>query len=381
MVEKTVIRVTQRGFKTLWSWTAIAGLFLGSCDGNGERDSTLNRVVLVYLGGDNNLSGETYVKTEALKRGWNPSLQGRLLIYSDPANGVPKLTEVASEGRGGVTETVVRTYDESNSADAAVFASVISEVKAAYPAHSCGLILFSHASGWLPEATLTAPRSIIIDRKDEMELIDFAAAIPDHAFDFIVLEACFTAGIEMAYELKDKTDYILASSAEILSPGFSDIYADVVADLFSPTADLSAFARKAFEYFDSQSDDYRSATFSVIRTDRLRALADWIKNSGVDLHESFAGTAQHFDRYGSYRLFFDLLDSYRQVLTAAQSAELERLIGECVVYRAATPWFMPRSNGFEIKAHCGLTTYIPQTRFPFLNSEYGKLAWARAIAR
>jgi hypothetical protein len=292
---------------------------------------------------------------------------------------VPKLKEIASVGRSTATETVVKTYEESSSADPAVFASVINEVKAAYPAHSYGLILFSHASGWLPKATLTSPRSIIIDQRDEMELIDFAAAIPDHTFDFIVLEACFTAGIEMAYELKDKTNYILASSAEILSPGFSDIYADVVADIFSSTANLNAFARKAFEYFDSQSGEYRSATFSIIRTDKLQALAEWVKNAGVDLSENIIGSVQHFDRY-SYHLFFDFFDSYRQTLTAAQSAELERLIGECVVYRVATPWFMPQSSGFEIRTHSGLTTYIRQARFPFLNSEYSKLAWTKAIS-
>jgi hypothetical protein len=380
MIEKIIIRVVCRSLKTIWLWAALACLFLVSCDGNGNTEPIPNRVVLVYLGGDNNLSRETYEKTEALKKGWNPFLQGRLLIYSDPSDDVPKLKEIASVGRSTATETVVKTYEESSSADPAVFASVINKVKAAYPAHSYGLILFSHASGWLPKATLTSPRSIIIDQKDEMELVNFAAAIPNHTFDFIVLEACFTAGIEMAYELKDKTNYILASSAEILSPGFSDIYANVVADLFSPTADLNAFAQKAFEYFDNQSGDYRSATFSIIRTDKLQALADWVKNAGVDLPENITGTVQHFDRYRSYRLFFDFFDSYRQTLTAAQSAELERLIGECVVYRDATPQFMPRSNGFEINAHSGLTTYIRQTRFPFLNSEYSKLAWTKAIS-
>jgi hypothetical protein len=365
-LEKTILRA------------ALACLFLVSCEGRGDTDPIPNRVVLVYLGGDNNLFDETYVKADALKKGWNPFLQGKLVIYSDPADDVPKLKEIASVGRNPATETVIKTYEESNSADSAVFASIIRDVKAAYPAHSYGLILFSHASGWLPKATLTMPRSIIIDQGNEMELTGFAAAIPDRAFDFIILEACFTAGIEMAYELKDKTNYIMASSAEILSPGFSDIYSRSVADFFAPTANLNAFAQRAFDYFDGQSGDFRSATFSVLRTDKLQALADWVKNSGVVLSESIIGSVQHFDRY-SHHLFFDFFDSYRQTLTAAQSAELERLIGECVVYRNSTGQFMPRSNGFTINVHSGLTTYIPQAKYPYLNEEYLKLAWAKAI--
>jgi hypothetical protein len=359
---------------------AFAGLFLVACERDSETAPPVtDRVVLVYLGGDNNLSGETYQKKEALKQGWNPSLRGRLLVYSDPSDDVPKLLEIGSDKQGATTETVVRTYNESNSADATVFASVVSEVKAVYPASSYGLVLFSHGSGWLPEGTLAKSRSVAIDQGKEMDLIDFAAAIPDHTFDFIVFEACFTAGIEMAYELKDKTDYILASSAEVLSPGFYGIYEDALAYLFSPKADLKAFARKAFDYFDNQSGDYRSATFSIVQTDRLQSLADWVKNARVDLSKNNTSEVQHFDR-NTHHLFFDFLDSYRQTLTAAQSAELERLIGECVIYKAATPWFMLQQNGgFVVKAHSGLTTYIRQKRFPFLNDGYDKLAWAKAI--
>jgi hypothetical protein len=379
MIEKKTKWFGSPGLVTLWLWTAFAGFFWGACDRNDKIDAVTNRVVLVYLGGDNNLSGETYQKKEALKQGWNPSLQGRLLIYSDPSDDVPKLMEIVYDNRqGATTEIVVKTYEESNSADAAVFASVINEVKTAYPASSYGLILFSHASGWLPKGTLNSPRSITNDQGSEMELIDFAAAIPDHTFDFIIFEACFTAGIEMAYELKDKTAYILVSSAEILSPGFYEIYADVLANLFSPKADLNTFAQKAFNYFNSQSGDNRSATFSIIQTDKLQPLAAWIKNARIDITGTNINNVQHFDRY-SYHLFFDFVDTYRQTLTAAQLDELERLIADCVIYKVSTQWFMPQYNGFEIKTHSGLTTYIQQERFPFLNNSYDNLAWAKAI--
>ena len=34
-----------------------------------------------------------------------------------------------------------------------------------------------------------------------MEITDFAMALPDHLFEFIIFEACNMAGIEVAYEL------------------------------------------------------------------------------------------------------------------------------------------------------------------------------------
>ncbi len=73
-----------------------------------------------------------------------------------------------------------------------------------------------------------------------MEISDFAAALGDCHFDFIVFEACFMAGVEVAWELREKTDYVVASAAEILSPGFTDIYGELRDCLFLPQPDLPA---------------------------------------------------------------------------------------------------------------------------------------------
>lgn len=96
---------------------------------------------------------------------------------------------------------------------------VINDVTRLYPAKSYGLIVFSHGSGWLPPHTLVnGSRSIIIDNDNEMEITDFAMALPDHLFEFIIFEACNMAGIEVAYELRNKAAYIMASSAPVVSP-------------------------------------------------------------------------------------------------------------------------------------------------------------------
>ena len=87
---------------------------------------------------------------------------------------------------------------------------VINDVTRLYPAKSYGLIVFSHGSGWLPPHTLVnGSRSIIIDNDNEMEITDFAMALPDHLFEFIIFEACNMAGIEVAYELRNKAAYIM----------------------------------------------------------------------------------------------------------------------------------------------------------------------------
>lgn len=63
-------------------------------------------------------------------------------------------------------------------------------------------------------------RSVIKDNHYEMSLQDFASAIPDGQFNFILFEGCFMAGLEVAYELKDKTQYIVGFISRNAFTGF-----------------------------------------------------------------------------------------------------------------------------------------------------------------
>jgi hypothetical protein len=126
---------------------------------------------------------------------------------------------------------------------------------------------------------------------------------------------------------------------------------------------------------------YRSATLSLIKTEKLYDLGIFLhqyidkkKISAVNPYD-----VQHFDRY-SYRLFFDFEDYYSRILNDnAPAQELKALLNECVPYKDATPSFLLDWRGFEINHHSGLTTYIEQGDFPYLNQAYKKLAWYRAV--
>lgn len=364
----------------------LVGLLFCSCSGEDTRaEIPVERVLLVYMGGDNNLSSETYQKIEEIRKGWDGSPANRILVYTDPADTEPALYEIVRENTGNSLLTLA-VYEEENSAGSAVMKRVIKDMKKLYPSSSYGLLVFSHASGWLPEGSLSDPlrpvtKSILMDGQDEMELADFAEAIPDNTFGYIVFETCFSAGIEVAYELRNKTNYILASSAEIVSPGFTGIYAEAVNDLFGGNGGLKSFAVTAFDHFNGQPGYRQSATFTIIDTKQLDELGAFVRDHCELGREVEINGIQKFDRY-SYRLFFDFEDYYSRLLdTDSQRAELAGLIGKCVVWKASTERFMNGYNGFEIKNHSGLTGYIRQERFPELNNAYRQTAWGSLLYR
>ncbi|WP_407430019.1 clostripain-related cysteine peptidase [Arcticibacter sp.] len=350
------------------------------------------RTVLCYMGGDNNLSYEVAEKVGQLQAA-SIGRHCRLLIYQDTRDANPSLSEVVTEKNGVNTVRVINEYEPSNSADADVFGSVLREVADRYPSQSYGLVLFSHASGWLPEHTYHTPalrsgtpalRSIVIDNRAEMELPAFAAVIPDGMFDFIIFEACFMAGIEVAWELKDKADYIVASSAEIASPGFTNSYSTALPLLFEPVADLTGFVRAIEADYRTRSGDYASLTLSVIQTKGLDALAAALRAHLLKGENEFAehgegrshACIQSFDR-GNNSLFFDFGDYFERLVLDAHS--LQTALSQCVVYKVATPDFMPSYGGFEVKSHSGLTTYIPQEKYPNLNEAYKELKWYKQL--
>lgn len=363
-------------------WFCFVCLFLFSCAKEDEPETNLlESVVIVYMGADNNLDAESYQKLAQIKQGWQSSSQNKILVYQDtPYNDCPRLVEISDNEKG---YTTVASYPSFNSSDPEVFRSILNEITALYTARNYGLIIFSHASGWLPSHTLeTYPRSVIIDKNDEMELTDLAAAIPNHLFRYIAFEACNMAGIEVAYELKDKAEYIIASSAPIVSPGFTPIYAENMNSLLAFPYQLESFANSYYDYWNAQSGNKRSATISVIRTSALDELAQTTKQivASASIPDIDMEVLQQFDGVtAAPYFFFDFAEYFGLFADESKHAMLQKALDKCIIYEANTPSYSTSSGVFPIRYHSGLTTYIPQEVLPGLNNEYTKMKWYKDV--
>lgn len=358
---------------------------LWGCHHDSGRPVYADRTIIVYLGVDNNFSGEDAEKIESLRRGWKEDYPGHLLVYADPrkgrlssGDGLPYLTEVVWEN-GEAVARQVKQYAEQNSASPEVFRQVLTDIVADYPADSYGLVVLSHASGWLPSGTLASPHSIINDGNSDMELWDFAEAIPVK-MDFIVLDACFMAGAEVIYELKEKTDYLVSSPAEVLVPGF--VYSSMISHLMLEQPDVLAVARDFYNYFNGQSGMKRSATVSVFK---MSAVEAWTEMTRTLLEQVDGEKLIDLDRiqrfgYGENKLYFDLGD-YIKALYPDRFEEFTTVLNNCVIYKACTPGYYSAGtvSYSDINAYSGVTVYIPQAEFPYINSVYQRLKWTKRV--
>lgn len=364
----------------------IVSFHLMSCTLNEQTDGLepdSERTILFYLAGDNSLSDEVQDKIDSLVAAWDEKVAagGHLLVYADTRGAGPRLMEIHSREQGTAHAEVIETYDEENSASVSVFERVLTDMCTLYPGRDYGLVLFSHGSGWLPEGTRIAPsaatRTVAADGNNEFELCKFASAIPNNQFSFIVFESCCMAGIEVAYELKNKAHYIIASSAEMLSPGMSPVYGPLLKALFRAAPDYTAAAESYYNYYDAQADANHSATVSVINTAELEPLKALLTSveSRVDYWDYVdRESVQTFDRSEYRHLVYDL-GQYLQLLATEEERQLiDGYLEAAVLYQASTTSFMPGTDyEFAIEQHSGLTIYIPDPYLPGVNMERKKL--------
>lgn len=366
-------------------------LFIFSCSKEIDIPLPQGRTILVYLAGDNNLSPEVKDMHAALMKGWNPKIGGSLVIFADRKDSSPVLIKLEHRNNKIVADTV-RRYNLENAASPELLRQVIADTKELVPGESYGMVLFSHATGWLPEkafqnparwgaglddSPLIVPRSIFDDRGREMELVDFAAALPDGMFEFMAFDMCFMSSVETAYALRNKTKYLLAAAPEILSPGFTPLYATSLDLLYKPQADLEGFAQSFYDYFNGLDGQYQSAAISVLRTSGMESLVALTREIAPSLHQDQIDQVQYYDRYGKPHVFFDFGDYLRIAATPAQATKLDELLSETVIFKLNTPKLI----NIDITKHSGLSVYIPQDALPRLNIAHSATEWAKAVRK
>lgn len=381
--------VNQYGVKTVQNvfciWSSMLFLLrfsffiisLSSCvneiEDNIEKPS--ESTILFYLGGNNSLSDEVQDKIDALAEAWVSNCRtnvgnDRLLIFREAADGYkPCLLEVVVRSGDCRIDTLAQ-YGVGTSADTRLLKTVLTDVQILCPSQCFGLILFSYGSGWLPDNTFVAPRSVVTGGGSYMDLPDFAASIPTGMCRYIIFESGLMAGLEVAYELKEKTEYIVASSAEILSPGFTPLYDKILPRLCRVEPQLNSVAQIYYDYRNMLQDDERSATISVIKTSEVlpaKKLLIAAESRVKDWEYVERDKIQHFDRRKKVHLFYDAAAYMGHIGTADEITAFADMLSKAVIYQAATPEFMPGAGGFTISRHCGLTLYIPDARCPYLN--------------
>ena len=397
---------------------------------------TARRTVLIYCAAQNSLGvSGTYYKSawteDSLELAAGKhfiSDDDRLLVFVDDAYH-PRLYRFRADA---TPELVWQWGYDANSANPATFKDVLLRVKERFPAEEYGLSMWSHADGWIPSSNTNyskartlptlSPLSFGIDvgtngnmhsdhtsnNKDlgaQMNITDMAVAIQESGlhFTYIFFDACLMQCIEVAYELRDVTDYIIASPISIAAAGA--YYTHMLERGFF-SANPTDIAKTYYEDVTSEElarvyDDF-GIVISALKTKELDALAAAVRTALADIDFSAYPdlTDAHAYHVYSYNYYFrphyyDMRSALRHLLTDAQFAPVEAALTRATAFYAATHkyWVGPRDSDYHslaLSECCGVSMFFPQKAyadnasrcdFGNHNETYTQTAWAKAIGK
>lgn len=397
------------------------------------------RTVLVYMAMQNSLGSLGYHLADSAEIAhamqYIPA-NDRLLLFIDDAK-KPRIYEysrhlVGKDGKGR-PELLKRWSSDLNSASVSTLSEVLSFVRSNYPSDSYGLVLGSHANGWLPMETTAAysPRrtfgidvgpdgSMSGDKgvagtvPSQLLISDIAQAVRSSGvhLDYLFFDACLMSCIEVAYDLRNTADYVISSPLSVSAEGA--YYTDLVHyGLFS--SDARDIARTYYDYYNHQgsvpcqSGDY-GIVLSCIRTDGLGHFAATVASlleelcgstpeekmarlKATDLTNTLYYQKYRKDLY--YRPhYYDLVSTFKTLgADDNQMARLNDALTGILAGKYATPSFIidPINSSTARRPDgnwCGISMFVPQAIYtrntnycPWgdLNETYKTTEWYRFV--
>ncbi len=335
--------------------------------------------VIVYMAADNDLSNAAFDNINEMEAAFTGE-DKNLLVFMDLGFEQSHVIKITHDETDEVISPTIFSYRNQNSANPDVLQMVIEDITTLYPSsESYGLILWSHGTGWLPALETTKTKSFGRDGRSEMDIKDLEKALPDNTFDYIIFDACLMGSVEVAYQIRHKTSYVLASPTEILARGFP--YENIIAPLFDQNENtqqrLESIASEYMDYYKSESGRRQSASMSLIKTDALDRLASitrqLLNSYGLQKWDYKHNYTQRLDVLES-PLTFDFRDFLYNNYSDAALAAIDQQLSSTVLYKAHTEEFI---GIYSINNFCGLSCYIPQAKEIELNEYYQTLDWCK----
>ncbi len=295
------------------------------------------------------------------------SIVGRVVVYINTSATEAELYEISYVNKE-IVHTPIKTYSGTDYTTAEGITQILNDVQANAWALNYCMMIGCHGYGWTykddwegqpyyakAQATLPGEFSAAkaqgnaastaypttryfgsYDATYGCDVADLAKAIAAAGMkmQFIMFDDCYMANVETAYELRDVTNYILASTSEVMAIGVP--YQTMWKYLASATPNYSS-AISAFGTFYS-SYTYPYGTLSAIDCRELSDLAYVMLeiNRRYSFDETLRDSLQVLDGF-STPIFYDLGDYVEHLCdNATMLSDFNDALSEAVPYESHT---------------------------------------------
>lgn len=231
-------------------------------------------------------------------------------------NNLPALTgtDLTFESVCQVAQKKEYTMNSQIATDPVVMEEVLKDMQKIAPSDSYGLILGSHASGWMKGNSVQS-KAFGDDDGYNINIPDLADVLKNsfsEKLDFVLFDACMMGTAEVGYELKEITSHCIASVMETPALGFP--YKQIFSYLYSENIDYSAVCH---EFISFNKINNAWGTCAVMDCSQMENLASAVKAKLLEWQDALSSVSmQNVQQYGvnSYKYFsYDVLDFFREL--------------------------------------------------------------------
>lgn len=398
-----------------WLYTLLV-IVLAACSNEIPEQQPAKRsgrTVLAYLISNNKAGSlDTYLRDNVIDMYTalgNMKESCTLLVFYRPYTGdaplsKPTLMSFYADGRGNINNVAALTGTELTfdavchvaqkkeytmnsqiATDPAVMEEVFTDMQTVAPSDSYGLILGSHASGWM-KGTSVPTKAFGDDDGYNIDIPDLANVLKksfSEKLDFVLFDACMMGNAEVGYELKDVTSHCIASVMETPVYGFP--YDQILPYLYTENIDYPAVCH---EFMSFNKTNNLWGTCAVMDCSQMENLASAVKAKLSEWQDALSSVSmRNVQQYGvnSYKYFsYDVLDFFRElgrksgvVKTTDLNeaiASVQSALNQAVIAKDCLSGVDYDFDGLVIDGtrFCGIGMYIPKEYNPYVAN---KTAW------
>ena len=301
--------------------------------------------------------------------------RNKLMVFIATSANNAVLIEVKYAANGRCQRDTLQHFDSHNMpayTTANGLASLLSKVKVEAPAKQYALIVGCHGTGWLFSEGKSRARTRYFGGSDhyfQTNIPTLAAAIEQAKMrmQFVMFDDCYMSNVEVAYEMRHATDYLIGCCSEIMAYGMP--YKNIWKYLIQQRPNYQAVVNEFHKFYSIYQWPYGNIGVTdcskvdevVARMKTINAAAA-NKANLIDWED-----VQRLDGYEK-TIFFDMGDYVNKICTTPETQVLARdlhtALAQLVPYKSTTPYIYTalgelNYNTIRVNAYSGITISDP----------------------
>ena len=350
----------------------MGAVLLGACHDDPEHEPPLTRhTVMLFMPWSNNMVDFFEANIEDFEKSIAEGiLQGDRVVVCLATDAKTAIFMELKNDNGKAVRDTFQVVAHPNYTLRENLTDMLVELRNHAPAQRYSLIIGGHGMAWLPADTGQSHLPVYRMPYDkpitrwfgglvpafQIEIHTLAEAIASTGIhmDYILFDDCYMSSVEVAYELRQFTDYIIACPSEIMAYGFP--YYQCARYLVGNVN----YQKLCEAFLDFYSDYYLPyGTVAVTDCRQLQALADVVRTININYSDAAkpSKNIQSMDGFDP-PLFYDMGDTFDHICPdSALLARFHEQLSLAVPYKACTDSYYSTYMGrMDIRSFSGITT-------------------------